>query len=429
MPQRVSGNIRAAIQIDYMRLTKNLSPIPDVYSYKYPHGFWAKIATGYDCHRQTKKLWAQYFEDNGRNIQLKEDPKKGRAQNNLKRSPAVVKQVLKQAKKRIKTACGTRGKSARKIAKSKICGIMLAHNTVRRILIVDDRYPKRPQIEKRLALTAQHKRARVIACKRSLKEPLCRRRRRYYADEARIGIVETPNKKNDILWVKRSDPDDNNTYKVPPFKGGSLNLYVVIGRRGVVYYKIYDETLDLEGYYALSQAAGKVLKKLSPRPLGLNHDNVFGEEIEEERIKTCLGCRHSIYPGRPCKFLTGRRFIVRRKNAKCRCSPECNLNNGYHKKEFEFCSSCTCLFPPGIMHPARSPGLNPCDFFFFGILHYIMADMPPVTGKSDLKKKIRKAIKKLDSDYKSTFRKIWDESLERRWREVIKAGGKHIKGH
>ena len=81
------------------------------------------------------------------------------------------------------------------------------------------------------------------------------------------------------------------------------------------------------------------------------------------------------------------------------------------------------------MHPARSPGLNPCDFFFFGTLHYIMADMPPVTGKSDLKKKIRKAIKKLDSDYKSTFRKIWDESLERRWREVIKAGGKHIKGN
>ena len=53
--------------------------------------------------------------------------------------------------------------------------------------------------------------------------------------------------------------------------------------------------------------------KLKPKPIGLNHDNVFGGELDSKKIDDLLGFHHSIYPGRPCKILTGAKSVVKRK--------------------------------------------------------------------------------------------------------------------
>ena len=161
------------------------------------------------------------------------------------------------------------------------------------------------------------------------------------------------------------------------------------------------------------------------------HDNAWEALDTEEIASLGLPCPHSSYPGRPCRVRTGRRKWTKRRGVNCsgkHCGG-CGRRNGYHERESIVKKKYTCHFPNGLLHPARSPGLNPCDFFIFNMIHEILKSMDPCKSLAVLKRRLPRAIRKLNKDFKMSFRKSWDESLPRRWDEVIAAGGDHIPQH
>ena len=74
------------------------------------------------------------------------------------------------------------------------------------------------------------------------------------------------------------------------------------------------------------------------------------------------------------------------------------------------------------MWPPRSPDLNPCDFYSWGYIKYVVYNPIPET-LDELKLNIEREIKKINKEIlKSTF-----ENLEKRCKLVLSSEGGHFE--
>ena len=134
-----------------------------------------------------------------------------------------------------------------------------------------------------------------------------------------------------------------------------------------------------------------------------------------------------------CNFRAFWSFMkwTKRKNVSCsgiHCG-NCGRRGGYHERVSKPKKICRCVFPRGFLHPARSPGLNPQDFFIFNQLNEILKSMGHHKNLSVLKCRIKRAMEILDREYTQSFYDAWNKSLPRRWKEIKNAAGKHVAGH
>ena len=79
-------------------------------------------------------------------------------------------------------------------------------------------------------------------------------------------------------------------------------------------------------------------------------------------------------------------------------------------------------FIPRVKWPPRSPDLNPCDYYLWEYLKYVVYNPLPKT-LDDLKTNLSREIKKINKEIlKKTFK-----NFEKRCELVISAGGGHIE--
>ena len=179
---RISATVRATIQIDYQRATKDIGPVKDVKKYKWPRGFWSGLATEYKIDCKTKQRWAQRFEDPPRGLKVSEDLHGGRSQNAARLTPPKRKKLISKLMEK--------GSSSRKVAQLSI--IPVGDRRVRQIAREEGLYPKRPCIENRLPLVDHHKRSRMEACRRHLAEPISKNKGDYIPMRIKLAVFRNP---------------------------------------------------------------------------------------------------------------------------------------------------------------------------------------------------------------------------------------------
>ena len=73
--------------------------------------------------------------------------------------------------------------------------------------------------------------------------------------------------------------------------------------------------------------------------------------------------------------------------------------------------------------PPRSPDLSPLDFFFWGYVKQLMYTPAQPANLTDLKERIRVAVRSVTSDM---LKRTWD-SMKKRLSTLTRRGGSHVE--
>jgi transposase len=205
----------------------------------------SRIMKTVGCDKKTVTLWKRRFEE-GSSEQDRQHP--GRPK---KIDPELCKQLVKRVS-------GHRGRSTRKSAAwLRTKGVPVSHVTVSNTLAAEGLFPyhrrKQPKV------TEAHRNARIAFANRFMGHNWTRT---LMTDETQVSLIETPNSKNDIVWLPRGadiPTVDQDAY------ARTLRFWAGASAQGRTRLFFFDGNLDGEQYRDILRRALPEMKSIFRR--------------------------------------------------------------------------------------------------------------------------------------------------------------------